>query len=186
PNFRGYPHDPGKAKALLVAAGYGPGGRKLPALTLVVRQQQPDLSKAAQVVKEQLAAIGVEINLKEMEWGAFLTATNNKEIDFFHMRWMADYPDPQNFLSLLLMSGSSENRSGYANPAFDALCRQADGLLDMKARLPLYRKAERLVVDDAPWIPLYYQRDVELVKPRVKDLADCLQGHLPHVGTRVE
>lgn len=183
--FRGYAYDPAKAKALLAEAGYG-ASRKLPPLTLVVRQQQPDLSKAAQVVKEQLAAVGVEINLKEMEWGAFLTATNNKEIDFFHMRWMADYPDPQNFLSLLLMSGSSENRTGYSNPAYDALCRQADGLLDLKARLPLYRKAERLVVDDAPWIPLYYQRDVELVKPRVKDLADCLQGHLPHVGTRVE
>lgn len=185
PDFKGYEHDPTKARALFSEAGYGQG-KKLPPLTLVVRQQQPDLSKAAQVVKEQLAQVGVEINLKEMEWGAFLTATNNKEIDFFHMRWMADYPDPQNFLSLLLMTGSTENRSGYSNPAFDALCRQADGLLDMEKRLPLYRKAERLAIDDAPWIPLYYQRDIELVKPRVKDLADCLQGHLPHVRTRVE
>jgi oligopeptide transport system substrate-binding protein len=184
-DFKGYPFDPSKAKALLSEAGYGPA-KPLPPLTLVVRQQQSDLIKAAQMVKEQLATVGVEVNLKEMEWGAFLQATDNKEIDFFHMRWMADYPDPQNFLSLLLMSGAPENRTGYANAAFDALCRQADSLLDPKARLGLYAKAERMVVDDAPWIPLYYQRDVELIKPHVGGLADCLQGHLPHVTTSVD
>lgn len=184
-NFKGYPYDPEKAKKLLAEAGYGPG-KKLPALTLTVRQQQPDLIKAAQMVQEQLAAVGVEINLKEMELGAFLQATDNKEIDFFHMRWMADYPDPQNFLSLLLGSGSPENRTGYANPAFDALCREADGLGDLTKRLSLYAKAERIAIDDAPWIPLYFQRDVELIKPHVKGLQDCLQGHLPHVTTIVE
>ena len=101
------------------------------------------------------------------------------------MRWMADYPDPQNFLSLLLTSGSPENRTGYANPAYDALCKQADSEQDPAKRLALYNRANRLVIDDAPWIPIYYQRDIELIKPHVKGLQDCLQGHLPHLTTSV-
>jgi oligopeptide transport system substrate-binding protein len=184
-DFKGYGYDPAKAKALLAAAGF-PEGKGLPVLTLTVRQQQPDLVKAAQMIKEQLAQVGVQINLKEMEWGAFLKATDSKEIDFFHMRWMADYPDPQNFLSLLLTTGSPENRTGYTNPAYDALCKRADGEQDPVKRAKLYQDAERLVVDDAPWVPVYYQRDLELIKPHVKNIADCLQGHLPHLTTSVE
>lgn len=185
PTLRGLPFDPQKAKQLLAQAGF-PGGKGLPPLTLTFREQWPDLSKTAQVVQQQLAAVGITIQLNEMEWGAFLKATDNKEVDFLHMRWSADYLDPQNFLSVLLHSKAPENRVAYSNPDYDALLEQADAESDPDKRTALYRRAERIVVEEAPWVPLYYQRDIELIKPYVKNLRDSLMGHLPHTTTVVE
>lgn len=181
----GMPHDPEKAKALLAEAGF-PDGKGLPPLTLTFREKQPDLAKTAEVVKEQLAAVGIPVDLNEMEWGAFLKKTDNREIPFFHMRWGADYLDPQNFLSVLLTSKAPENRTGYNNPAYDKLCEQADGELDTKKRYALYNEAEKMVVDDAPWVPIYYQKDLELIKPYISGIRDSLMGHLPHITTEVK
>jgi len=148
------------------------------------REKQPDLAKTAEVVKEQLAAVGVQTNLNEMEWGAYLKATDNREVDFFHMRWAADYIDPQNFLSLLLHSEAPENRTAYSNPQYDRLCEQADAETDPAKRMALYNQAEKIVVDDAPWVPIYFQRDLELIKPYVTGIRDGLMGHLPHITTQ--
>lgn len=183
--LRGPAHDVEQAKKLLADAGF-PGGKGLPAITLSFREQQPDLRKTAEVLKEQLAAVGINVNLTEMEWGAYLKMNNDNKHDLFHMRWAADYIDPQNFLSLLLMSDGPENHTGYKNPAYDALCRQADAEKDLARRIALYRKAEAMVVDDAPWVPIYFQRDLELVKPWVHGIRDSLLGHLPHTGVTIE
>ena len=184
PTITGMGYDPKKAKALLAEAGF-PEGKGLPPLTLTFREKQPDLSKTAEVVKEQLGAVGIPVNLNEMEWGAFLKKTDNREVAFFHMRWGADYLDPQNFLSVLLTSTAPENRTGYSNPAYDKLCAEADGSTNHEKRLALYNDAEKIVVDDAPWVPIYYQKDLELIKPYVTGIRDCLMGHLPHTTVEV-
>ncbi|MGC4042706.1 MAG: peptide ABC transporter substrate-binding protein [Armatimonas sp.] len=185
PNLKGLNYDPAKAKALLAEAGF-PDGKGLPPLTLSFREQVSDLRKTAEVVKEQLAQIGVNVNLQEMEWAAYLKMNNDNKHDFFHMRWSADYIDAQNFLSLLLATGAPENHTGYSNPAYDALCKEADASTDPKKRLELYHKAEEIVVDDAPWVPLYFQKDMELMKPHVTGIRDSLMGHLPHITTEIK
>jgi ABC-type transport system substrate-binding protein len=185
PNFKGIPYDPARGKALLAEAGY-PDGNGLPPLQLSFRESTPNLRKGAEILQEQLKQVGVPITLREMEWAAFLRATDARQIDLFHMRWAADYPDPQNFLSVLLHSKAPENRTAYNNPAYDALLDKADSSLDQEERIALYRKAERIVVDDAPWVPLYFQRDVELHRPYVKGIRSGLMGHLPHTTTTVD
>lgn len=185
PNFKGLPYDVEAAKKLLADAGYA-DGKGLPPITLYFRQAQPDLRKTAEVIKENLSAIGLQVNLQEMEWGAYLKKNNNNETELFHMRWGADYLDPQNFLSLLLTTTGTENHTGYSNPEYDKLCAQADVERDQKKRIALYQKAERIVVDDAPWVPIYYQKDLELMKPWVTNVRDSLFGHLPHITTEVK
>lgn len=185
PALKGIPFDPETAQRLLAEAGY-PGGKGLPPLALAFREQQPDLSKTAEKVQQQLAAVGVAIQLKPTEWTAFLKATDDRRVDFFHMRWAADYLDPQNFLSVLLHSKAPENRTAYKNAQYDALLEQADAAADPNQRIRLYRQAERIVVEDAAWVPLYFQRDIELIKPYVRNLRDSLMGHLPHTTTTVE
>ena len=184
PAFKGLDYDIEKSKKLLADAGF-PGGKGLPNLLLYFREQQPDLRKTGEVVKEQLAAVGIPVRLNEMEWGNFLKLNEAKKTDFFHMRWSADYIDPQNFLSLLLTTNAPENYTGYSNPAYDKLCRAADAETDQARRTALYREADKMVVDDAPWVPLYYQKDLELVKPYVSGIRDSLMGHLPHTTTEV-
>jgi len=186
PNFEGIPYEPEKARQLLAEAGY-PNGKGFPTLTLTFREKTPDLRRAAEMIKEQYRKeLGINVELREMEWGAFLDALDRKELPFVHLRWMADYLDAQNFLSVLLRTGVPENVVGYSNPRFDALCDAADKEQDEQKRIQLYREAERIAVQDVPWIPIYFQRDVELIKPYVKGIRDSLMGHLPHVTTYIE
>jgi ABC-type transport system substrate-binding protein len=187
------PFDPAQARQLLAKAGY-PGGKGFPALTLTFRQDQPQVADASQIIASQLKTnLGLDIQLRPMEWGQFLKERDNKTLPLAHLRWAADYLDPQNFLSVLLHTSRKvggkedhpENGVGYSNPEFDRLCDQADVEQDPKKREALYQQAEQIAVDDAPWVPTYFPKALELIKPRVGNIRDSLFGHLPHITTTV-
>jgi ABC-type transport system substrate-binding protein len=186
PNFKGLAFDPQRAKKLLAEAGY-PEGKGFPPLTLTFRERTPDIKRGAEVVAEMLRAnLGVTVTLRELEWGKFLSERNRGTMPFYFLRWMADYLDPQNFLSVMLHSRAPENTIGYNNPEFDRLCETADTMQDKERRFALYRQAERLVVEDAAWVPIYFQRDNELWSPALRGVEDMLMGHLPHERTHLE
>lgn len=184
PKAASLPFDVAAAKRELAASGVDPSKIKL---ELTFREQRPDIKLVAEDVAGQLKKnLGIEVTLRTMEWKAYLEKHQRGEIGFFHMRWMADYLDPQNFLSTMLASYGPENTIGYVNPEFDALCRKADVSLNEKERLELYAKAEDIALQDAPWVPIYFQRDPELISPRVKGLRTSLFGHLPHYTVTVD
>jgi ABC-type transport system substrate-binding protein len=179
-------YDPAKAKQLLADAGF-PNGQGFPSLTITFREQRPDIELAAtQVAADLKKNLNIDVKLQTMEWRAYLEKYNNHQQIFFHMRWAADYLDPQNFISHMLASYGPENKIGYKNEQFDALCRQADSILDMDQRIPLYQQAEDIVISDAVWIPIYFQNDAELIRPWVRDMRESLFGHLPHTTTAIE
>lgn len=181
--FQGLPYDPDRARKLLAEAGY-PGGQGFPALTLSFRASMVDLKNTAQAVAENLKQnLGISVSLDETEWSTFLKRRNTGEMPFYFLRWMADYLDPQNFLSTMLRTGAPENTLGYSNAEFDRLCDQADALQEPARRMELYHKAEAIAVQDAPWVPIYFQKDVELWNPRLRGVEDSLMGHLPHKRT---
>lgn len=180
-----HPFDPEKAKSLLADAGY-PGGKGFPELTFTFREDRPDIQLTAEAVANDINKyLGIKVTLKTMEWRAYLHDYNRHQQLFFHMRWAADYLDPQNFLSHMLASDGPENKLGYHNPEFDKLCWEADKLMDFDKRLPLYQKAEDIALDDAVWIPIYFQRDAELVRPWVSGMRESLFGHLPHTTVAI-
>jgi oligopeptide transport system substrate-binding protein len=82
--------------------------------------------------------------------------------------WVADYPDPHNFLDTLFYTGSENNIFGYSNPELDALLDQAAVEQDSVARLAKYQQAEQIVVDEAPCLPICFGANYVLVKPYVK------------------
>lgn len=179
-------YDPAKAKQLLAAAGY-PNGQGFPSMTMTFREARPDIKIVAEAVASQLKDnLGLDVKLKSEEWRAYLEKHNRKQQVFFHMRWAADYLDAQNFLSLLLAGYGAENKIYYANPQFDALCSEADSNMDEAKRAELYAKAEDIVLDDAPFVPIYFQRDAELISPKVTGLRESLFGHLPHRTVEVK
>lgn len=180
PQFKGYPYDPAKARALLAAAGY-PGGKGFPTVTIAFRESYPDLSKTVDLIRDMWGQnLGITVAPRVTEWVALMKQEHENTLDCYHIRWAADYLDQQDYYSLLLRTNSGENHSLYSNPKFDALCDQADVEQNPEKRRLLYRQAARIAADEVPLIPLYYQKDIELVKPYIKNLDDCLTGHLPY------
>ncbi len=188
PNFKGIPFDPAGAKQLFAQAGY-PNGKGFNPLKLYFRGDRADAKIVAEMVAQDLDQnLGVRVDLAPTEWKALLEMRRKGELPFFHIRWSADYLDPQNFLSFMLRTGAKENSLGYSNPKFDALCDKADvlPLTQKEERFRLYREAQKIaVVDDAIWIPIYFQRDLELVRPGVEGIRRSAMGPLPHTSTDV-
>jgi oligopeptide transport system substrate-binding protein len=124
--------------------------------------------------------LGVTVQPQSTEEATLLNLEHHNALGCFFNSWTADYLDPQDYYSLLLSTQGGENHTQYSNPQFDALCAAADVSQDPKARMALYRQAAVIVARDVPMIPLYYQKDIELVQPYVNHLNDCLMGHLPY------
>ncbi|BDI34345.1 peptide ABC transporter substrate-binding protein [Capsulimonas corticalis] len=180
PSFKGIPYDPAKARELLAAAGY-PGGKGFPAITIAYRESYPDLDKTVDLLRGMWKDnLGIDVQGKRTQWTVLLDLEHKNQLDSYHIRWAADYLDPQDYYTVLLTTHGSENHTGYSNPTYDALCDKADSMPDGPERNALYRQAARIVADDVPMIPLYYQKDIELVKPYVKNIDDGLMGHLPY------
>jgi oligopeptide transport system substrate-binding protein len=180
PAFRGLPYDPAKAKALLAAAGH-PNGAGIPPIPLYYRQSEPALQKTVDLVRQMWSdTLGVTARPQVTEWGSLLDREDKNALECYHIRWAADYLDPQDYYSVLLRTGSSENHVVYSNPKYDALCDRADVSQNPAQRNALYRQAARIAADEVPMIPLYYQQDVELIKPYVSGIDDGLMGHLPY------
>lgn len=180
PNFKGIPYDVANARQLLAAAGY-PGGKGFPTLVISYREGQPDLAKTVDVLRQMYQQnLGITVQARQTEWSTLIEMEDNNVLPCYHLRWAADYLDPQDYYSILLRSGGPENHVGYSNPAYDKLCDEADICQDPAKRIALYRQAAQIAAQEVPMIPLYYQKDPELVKPYVHGLDDGLMGHLPY------
>ena len=99
-----------------------------------------------------------------------MQALDAQELQMFSLGWIADYPDPQNFLDMLFHTDSAYNHDAYSNPELDEIVERARVEQDVEQRMALYQQAEQLLVQDAPWIPLYHSGGYYLAKPYVKGL----------------
>jgi len=150
-----YPYDPERAKKLLAEAGY-PGGFTT---TLWVPESGSGMQSPvamSTVIQSNLKAVGVNVSLQTMEWGAYLAKLRSKEQELFALSWMAGNEDPDMVMYPLLHSSqwtpNGPNRALYKNEKFDEILHQARLTTDEKKRADLYRQAQRILVDDAPWI----------------------------------
>ncbi|MDE2125046.1 MAG: peptide ABC transporter substrate-binding protein [Armatimonadetes bacterium] len=193
PHIKPMSFDPAAARSLLAQAGFA-GGKGFPALPFAFRQDQPEVADVAQVIAAQLKTnLGITLQLKPMEWTQLLQERLQKTLAIYIIRWAADYLDPQDFLSVLLhtshlVNGQEdhpENGVGYSNPVFDKLCDEADTCINPRQRFAWYAQAEQIAVNEAPWVPLYFRRALELDKPRLHGIRDSVFGHLPHTTTWV-
>lgn len=171
PDLTGYPYDPERARALLEQAGY-PGGEGLEPITLFYNTSESQ-RRIMERVRMDLERIGVRIRLKSLDPPALMKSLAEGEAPLFRMAWLADYPDPDAFLTPTLHSSSGPeagNFARYANPDLDRLIDRAREAQDAPLRAALYRKAQRLAVEDACWLLLYFYGDETLVKPTVRGL----------------
>ncbi len=153
PNFTYYRHDPAMAAGLLRKAGYRPGQLTIP----LIYQQSGDFEKVATQVASDLGAIGITVKPRGVSvdtWYSTIAYTQ-KEGPMVLAPWGQDYPDPSDFFEPILTCGAGSNAAFYCNHAVDDLVTRARGNGNTSARYAQYRQAERLVMADAPWTPLY-------------------------------
>ena len=173
PQLKGYSYDPERALQLIEESKYGNDSETLSSIVLTLpgflgAPVSRDIEAILDMWRENL---GVHVEIRQTDWATYLQDLSKLR---FHMfggsSWVADYPDPENFLDGLFHTDSSNNQTGYSNPEVDRLLEQARVETDETVRYELYHLAENLILEDAPWVLLWHS-GVEhvLVKPYVKD-----------------
>src|SRR5215216_5551050 len=159
-NIKPYPYDPDKAKQLLKDAGAANFKTELWYMP-IPRPYMPDAKSVAQVMQQNLQKVGVSAKLVTYEWATYLTKTGSGEHPTCLLGWTGDNGDPDNFLNVLLNSAgatpqNAQNFAYYKNPEVDKLFLKAQTTIDENARKDAYYKAQKILHEDAPWVPIAY------------------------------
>jgi len=169
-----YPYDPERAAELIANSKYFDN---MPRITLNFPGSVASGGGFLEVFQQQWSDnLGLDIELEAVEWSTFLRELRRKTFQVASLGWIADYPDPENFLHKLFSSGSTQNKLGYANVNVDELLKKARVEQDMIRRNKLYWEAEQIILDDAAIIPIFWSVQHLLVKPCVQNWPDLSIG----------
>lgn len=172
-----------EAKKLLAEAGY-PNGEGLPTLSYMFNTLDSHKS-IAQVLQQDWAQIGVNVELSNQEWKVFQTTRNEGQYEIARHGWLADYQDPMSFLDMWA-SNSGMNDAGFNNAEYDSLIAQAKVEEDAAKRWELMRAAEDILMEEMPVIPLYYYTSVKASNSNVKDVYVSSLGHVNFINAYLE
>lgn len=153
--LRPYPHDAGKARALIEESGHA--GASLTFYVTEGGSGMLDPVAMGAAIQADLAEVGLDVAIETYEWNTFLGKVNpglEGKADMAEMAWMTNDPDTLPFLAL--RTGAWPDKGGfnsgyYSNPKVDALLEAARGSTDQAERARLYKEMQTIVHDDAPW-----------------------------------
>jgi peptide/nickel transport system substrate-binding protein len=161
-NIEHYPFDPDKAMQMLQDAGVDNLETDLWYMP-IPRPYMPDGKGIAQAMQQDLNEVGVNAKLVTYEWGTYLERTGSGDHSMALLGWTGDNGDPDNFLNVLLGSASATetdalNIAYYKNPEADKLLQTGQSTIEEGEREQAYMKAQELLVQDAPWVPIAYAK----------------------------
>ena len=183
-------YDLERAKELLAEAGYagGNGIRKLE----VLYNTSEGHRDIAEVIQQQWKKLGIDVQLKNMDWNVYLQFVEQKKYDIARAGWIGDYADPNTFLDMFITDGPN-NQTGWSNKFYDELIKQSKSENDPARRMALFHDAEAILMnnwedvgdeqlradlrqlreDDAtagglPVVPIYSYVSINMVRPYVK------------------
>lgn len=166
---KGYYYDPEKVRELLAEAGY-PNGKGLPEITLHITD---NYKEQVEFIQSQLALNNIKIQISIEKPSVLRQAVNSCEYLLFKKSWFADYADEENFMSLFYSKNFSPqgvNYFHYRNGEFDQAYEKVQRETNDSVKKLLYQKMDRIIVDDAPVIPLFYDEVIRLVHHNIKGL----------------
>lgn len=164
---QGYSYNPTLARKLLADAGY-PNAKGLPELVL---NTTPNYLDICEFIQSELSALGIKSRIEVNEAATHRKIVANQGMAFFRGSWLGDYPDAENYLSLFYSKNfapGGPNYTHFKNAQFDKLFEQAMRVVDDSSRFALYNRLDKMVVDEAPVLFLYYDRAVRFVNKRVQ------------------
>ena len=167
-----------QAKKLLSEAGY-PGGRGFPEVTLQLNSGGSTNKVVAEAIQNMLREnLGITVHMDILPFPEHLNRFEHGKSNFWRTAWIADYPDPENFLSMFESIGvpanpnarSFPNSSRYVSTAYDTLLRKALIEVDEPKRNELYSQLDQMLIDDAAVMPIYYDNFIRLLQRNVRNL----------------
>lgn len=177
-NIKGYSYDLEKARELMREAGF-PDGKGFPEVTLQINEGGGRNTQVAEAIQNMLKEIGVTVKLQLLQFAQHLDNIDAGRADFWRLGWIADYPDPENFLNLFYGKNVPDNPKDispinsfrYKNKTFDELFEKALRTTDIAERNKIYEEAEQIAVSEAPVLFLFYDEDYRLLQPFVRGYA---------------
>ena len=162
----GLAYDPAAARRLMAEAGY-PDGKGFPRLTILFNNETPQHSDIAQVLRNQwVANLGVNLDLEGVEVKIFGERLHHYDYTIARASWIGDYDDPSTFTDKY-RSDSLNNDSQWQDAAYDRLCDQAAAQTDPQARFEDFSRAEEILLDQVPIIPIYHYRNAYMFRANV-------------------
>lgn len=177
--------DPTAAQAALAKAGY-PEGQGLPPITFTYSPEGGENELVVKALQRDWQEhLGVAVALQSVDTNTLssrLSETWDKPaqgLQLYYSVWGADYPDPQNFLSLQLQSSSRNNNGHFSDQRFDRLVAEADRISErtqIQRRLLLYNQAEQIAIDRVGWLPILHAKVHLLLHPRIQGIVVTPNG----------
>jgi dipeptide transport system substrate-binding protein len=167
------PFDPAAARKLLAEAGHPDGFETDLWAMPVQRPYNPNARRIAELMQADLAKVGIKAEIKSFEWGEYRKRAQNGEHQMAQLGWTGDNGDPDNFLATLLGCESAKtngsNVAKFCYQPFEDLVIKAKQITDQATRTDLYRKAQVIFKEQAPWFTIAHA--VQL-KPMRKEVVD--------------
>jgi oligopeptide transport system substrate-binding protein len=168
------PYDPEQARRLLAEAGYPRGSGFAPLAGLLVQGSGSSIAAAEYLEVQWRKELGVEVEWRYVPSSVFFDRVGQEELALKLAVWAADYPDPDNFLRV----GFGHERTAWRHAEYDRLVGKARRLLNQRERMAMYRRADQIMVEEAPFLLLGYMQSQVLIKPWVKRCSVSPTGNL--------
>ncbi|MBP6432074.1 MAG: ABC transporter substrate-binding protein [Ferruginibacter sp.] len=160
----GYTYSPEKAKQLLAEAGFT-NGTNLPTIKLLTIPIYGDLGS---YIANELKQVGINVQVEVIQKSLLMEQMAKGSATFFRGSWIADYPDAENYLSVFYSKNPAPpNYTRYKNPSFDLLYEKALVEKNDSLRYKIYQQMDKLIVEDAPIVPLWYDMAIHLVHTNI-------------------
>ena len=140
---------------------------KLPTVKLSYNTNDAHQKIAEAVQAMWQEELGVDVQLNNMEWGAYLDTLSEGSFQIGRLGWLGDFMDPMTFLDFFI-TGGGNNDGSYSNAEYDSLINQAKATGDQEKRLEYLSKAEKILLDEAGTAPIYFYTEVRVRQDYVK------------------
>lgn len=154
------------------------GGKKMRPIQILYNTSEGHKSIAEVIQQQWKENLHIDVQLRNVEWGVYLTDQREMNYDVCRAGWIGDYPDPNTFLDMFV-TGGENNETGWSNKKYDELIEGARSEADPEKRFAMLREAEEILVQEMPILPIYFYVSINMVRPYVKNFYPNLQDLHP-------